>query len=87
MGFWGAVVIGVFRMDYFLIIVFAGFLGSIIDSIIGLLFQAKYKHDGQITDIESVEFVGGYRFVTNDMVNVLSNVIVVGICWFFIFKP
>lgn len=85
--FWGAVVIGVFRMDYFWVIVFAGFLGSLLDSIIGLLFQAKYKHDGQITDIESVEFVGGYRFVTNDMVNVLSNVIVVGICWFFIFKP
>jgi uncharacterized protein (TIGR00297 family) len=83
--FLGAVVIAVFRMDYFWIIVFAGFLGSIIDSIIGLLFQAKYKRDGQITDIESVEFVGGYRFVTNDMVNVLSNVVVVGICWFFIF--
>ena len=67
--------------------VFAGFLGSLLDSIIGLLFQAKYKRNGQITDIESVEFVGGYRFVTNDMVNDLSNVIVVGICWFFIFKP
>ena len=83
--FLGAIMIGVFRIDYFWIIVFAGFLGSIIDSIIGLLFQAKYKRDGQITDIESVEFIGGYRFVTNDMVNVLSNVIVVGICWFFIF--
>jgi len=83
--FLGAVVISVFRIDYFWIIVLAGFLGSIIDSIIGLLFQAKYKINGQVTDIESVEFVGGYRFVTNDMVNVLSNVIVVGICWFFIF--
>ena len=84
--FLGAFVIGVFWVEYFWLIVVFGFLGSIIDSIIGLLFQAKYKRDGQVTDIESVELVGGYRFVTNDMVNVLSNVIVVGICWFFIFN-
>jgi uncharacterized protein (TIGR00297 family) len=84
--FLGAVVIGVFWLEYFWLIVVSGFLGSIIDSVLGLLFQAKYKRDGQVTDIESVELVGGYRFVTNDMVNVLSNVIVVGICWFFIFN-
>jgi uncharacterized protein (TIGR00297 family) len=82
----GAVVIGFFRMDYFWIIVISGFLGSVLDSILGLLFQAKYKRNGQITDIESGELVGGYRFITNDMVNILSNVIVVGICWFFIFN-
>jgi len=82
----GAVVIGFFRMDYFWIIVISGFLGSVLDSILGLLFQAKYKRNGQITDIESGELVGGYRFITNDMVNILSNVIVVGICWFFVFN-
>jgi uncharacterized protein (TIGR00297 family) len=87
-GFWGALlgamIIGFFRMDYFLIILMSGFLGSILDSALGLLFQAKYKVNGQITDIESAEFIGGYRFVTNDMVNFFSNIIVVGICWFFI---
>jgi len=85
--FLGALIIGVFRMDYFWTIVFFGFLGSILDSVLGLIFQAKYKKNGQITDIESAEFVGGYRFMTNDMVNIISNVIVVGICWFFIFIP
>jgi uncharacterized protein (TIGR00297 family) len=80
--FLGAVVIAVFRMDYFWIIVISGFSGSIIDSIIGLLFQAKYKRDGQITDIESADFVGGYIFVSNDMVNVLSNLIVVLVLYF-----
>jgi uncharacterized protein (TIGR00297 family) len=83
----GALVIGVFKMDYFWIIVISGFLGSVLDSVLGLLFQAKYKRDGQITDLESVDLVGGYRFVTNDLVNVLSNLIVVGICWFFVYWP
>jgi uncharacterized protein (TIGR00297 family) len=85
--FLGAAVIAFFRMDYFWIIIISGFLGSILDSVLGLLFQAKYKINGQVTDIESDEFVGGYRFITNDMVNILSNMIVVGICWFFIFIP
>ncbi len=83
----GAVVIGFFRVEYFWLIVISGFLGSLLDSVLGLLFQAKYQRNGQITDLESGYLVGGYRFVTNDMVNILSNVIVVGICWFFIFKP
>lgn len=81
----GALVIGVFKMDYFWIIVISGFSGSVLDSVLGLIFQAKYKRDGQITDLESVDLIGGYRFVTNDLVNVLSNLIVVGICWFFVF--
>jgi uncharacterized protein (TIGR00297 family) len=80
----GAFIIGIFRMDFFWIIVIAGFLGSVLDSVIGLLFQAKYNCDGQISDIESEDLVSGYRFITNDMVNVLSNIIVVGICWYFI---
>jgi uncharacterized protein (TIGR00297 family) len=82
--FLGAFIIGIFRMDFFWIIVIAGFLGSVLDSVIGLLFQAKYNCDGQISDIESEDLESGYRFITNDMVNVLSNVIVVGICWYFI---
>ncbi len=80
----GAVTIGLFNQPYFWIIVISGFLGSVLDSILGLLFQAKYNRDGQITDIESGDLAGGYRFITNDTVNILSNVIVVGICWFFI---
>jgi uncharacterized protein (TIGR00297 family) len=83
----GSVAIGLFNLNYFWVIVIFGFIGSITDSILGLLFQAKYKTDGQITDIEGSDLVGGYHFVTNDMVNILSNIIVVIMCWLFVFIP
>jgi uncharacterized protein (TIGR00297 family) len=83
----GALAIACFRMDFLCLILTAGFCGSVLDSVIGLFFQAKYYFKGQISDNENGELIGGYKFMTNDMVNILSNIIIVGICWYIVFIP
>ena len=65
---------------YGLIISFGGFLGSIIDSLFGALFQAKYqeKDTGNIYEKKTLNkqtliLVSGFAIITNDMVNFLST--------------
>ena len=58
-----------------------GFTGSIIDSVLGELFQAKYI-DEHLEVVEtkhkqSEKLIHGYAWLDNNMVNLLSNVIVV----------
>lgn len=54
-----------------------GFLGMLLDSFIGELFQAKYqKHDGSYSD-QGIELVKGIRGFTNDTTNWVSNAITV----------
>ena len=64
-------------MDYGVIgIIIAGFSGCIIDSILGASLQAKYQtKDGQIVEYITKKeiLVNGYRWMTNDMVNLLST--------------
>jgi uncharacterized protein (TIGR00297 family) len=59
----------------------AGFVGCIVDSILGATFQAHYwdADRNQITEYESrnghtYRLVRGYRWIDNDVVNLLSNV-------------
>ncbi len=63
-----------------LILTFGGFLGAIIDSYLGALFQAKYKgvKTGILTEKkwlpnEGVILASGLAIITNDMVNLLST--------------
>lgn len=61
----------------FALVLLGGFLGSVVDSIIGELLQAKYDDGGTLTERRfngSAErrLVGGLRFMTNNLVNFLS---------------
>jgi uncharacterized membrane protein len=67
---------------YAILIFFCGFLGNIIDTIIGALFQQEYicKKCGIQTEkknhCQTVTIrIKGFPFVDNDMVNFLSGVI------------
>ncbi len=64
-----------------LIILIVGFSGSIIDSLLGLM-QAKYKdEDGKLYDDkgDGLTHVSGIAWINNNVVNVFSNLISVGI--------
>ncbi|MEL7162833.1 MAG: DUF92 domain-containing protein, partial [Bacteroidota bacterium] len=57
-------------------IIAAGFLGMLLDSLLGAAFQGKYRvaGTGELSDVagERNELVGGYAWMTNDLVNFLA---------------
>jgi len=74
---------------FWLVAVF-GFIGSILDSVLGVLFQAKYLDEmgNQVDSSESGRrsMAAGYRWVTNDVVNAVTGVLmllvaVMYLCW------
>ena len=77
-------------VSIFWLIAFFGFIGSILDSVLGVLFQAKYLDDSgnQVDSSESGRrsLTAGYRWVTNDVVNAITGVLmllvaVMYLCW------
>ena len=59
-------------------IIFSGFFAAIFDSIIGATFQGKYRTtDGCIIEIPSHEttLIAGYRWIDNDVVNLINTLI------------
>lgn len=67
---------------YFTICIVLGFLGSIIDSILGETIQVKYKSSNEeLVEVYSrdsnLSRVKGIPRVNNDVINLLSNIIVV----------
>jgi len=73
--FIGAFAIAFFGGNDFYSILFWGIMGSMIDSILGMLFQAKYINGGILSDRKEGELVKGFSFVTNDFVNFSSNIL------------
>jgi uncharacterized membrane protein len=67
-----------------LLILFSGVMGSLVDSILGSLFQPKFKTElGEIMDYGKKEdMISGVSFFSNDFVNFLSNVIVTALSYF-----
>ncbi len=60
---------------WFLIITIGGFLGTVLDSILGSIFQRKQQNtNGLFSDDESSGFT--WRYWSNDMVNLISLVLV-----------
>lgn len=66
----------------FLLVGGFGFLSNVLDSILGALLQVKYRApDGSITEVPMIDGVSlpkvsGIRFISNDVVNLLSVSIV-----------
>jgi uncharacterized membrane protein len=74
----------------FWIVVVFGFMGSVLDSVLGVLFQAKYMDEsGHLVDSSEggTRALGkGYRWVTNDVVNAVTGILmlvvaVMYLCW------
>jgi uncharacterized membrane protein len=74
---------------FWLVAVF-GFIGSILDSVLGVLFQAKYldemRNQVDSSDSGRRSMAAGYRWVTNDVVNAITGVLmllvaVMYLCW------
>ena len=61
------------------IISLAGFLGMLLDSLLGAAFQLKFQNPetGEFSDIVSLENTNpiGISWMTNDIVNLVSNLI------------
>lgn len=74
----------------FWIVVVFGFIGSILDSVLGVLFQAKYL-DEMGNQVDSSDngrrsMAAGYPWVTNDVVNAVTGILmllvaVMYLCW------
>ncbi len=67
-------------ISYIAVITLAGFVGSIVDSILGLTIQAQYydKSSDRIVEKEYLDgkklpLVRGFRIINNDKVNFISN--------------
>lgn len=71
--------------DAFFFIVACGIVGSLVDSMLGVLMQAKYRcpddADGLLVETPpcgaQAALVSGYAWVTNDAVNLMSGIAVV----------
>jgi len=67
---------------YSSIIAIAGFLGSIVDSYLGILIQEKYKQYNHDKIYEKVEnrknyiLTSGIKYIDNDMVNLISTLFI-----------
>jgi uncharacterized protein (TIGR00297 family) len=58
----------------------AGFTGMLVDSVLGALVQARYRAGERLVDEPDGEarLVAGWRWLDNDRVNLVSNVLVTG---------
>ncbi len=56
-----------------------GFLGMCLDSLLGSLFQVKYQKKGNFSDTKKsgYRYQSGLKWMTNDMVNLWSNSLIV----------
>ncbi|MCY7327051.1 MAG: DUF92 domain-containing protein [Saprospiraceae bacterium] len=69
-----------------------GFLGMLLDSVLGATLQARYRNEetGAFTDIPTNILHSGYPWMSNDAVNLLSNILTVVasflLIWYFLFK-
>jgi uncharacterized protein (TIGR00297 family) len=84
-GFIGSLVLAVCCYFIFSINIFQasliatiGFMGMLVDSILGSFFQAKYKDaNNLITESKTYTLVKGYTWCNNDVVNIASNSITI----------
>lgn len=75
-------------LPLFLMVVAAGFAGMLLDSLLGATLQGRYRNEetGAATDIATPVLQSGYRWMSNDGVNLLSNILItvaVAVCVYF----
>ena len=77
----------------FIIIVLSGFLGSIVDSILGASIQVKYKcpickkiTERKIHCKEKTKYERGIKWIDNNVVNLLSNLSVFLLLWLLLIR-
>jgi uncharacterized membrane protein len=71
-----------FTISTFALVALLGFVGSLIDSLIGDLWQSKYiSENGEKSDYEDANFTqkAGIDWLNNDMVNFFSGLLIVAI--------
>jgi uncharacterized protein (TIGR00297 family) len=69
------------------LIVLTGFAGMLFDSLLGAIFQARYQNDAGISDEQAgthTRLIKGFPWMSNDLVNLLSNVIVTALALVFL---
>jgi len=68
-----------FNPMYFKVVAFFGFAGMFLDSLLGSLFQIKYQKEDFFSDTKKMGFKyhSGLQWMTNDMVNLWSNGIII----------
>ena len=76
-----ALAFGALDFKWWLISSLIAFVGALFDSLLGSLLQAKYRCNicSKVTEQEShcgeaAELVSGFKFITNDLVNLISSV-------------
>jgi uncharacterized protein (TIGR00297 family) len=96
-GLAGALVMGlagwVLTFDHLDLIIAGGFIGMLLDSVLGSMLQAGYLINGKWSDLPSVKNLDlplkGFKWMTNDLVNLCSNLIITlffGLILFFLWK-
>lgn len=80
LGFW---LVPGLQMRTALLLTCAGWSGMFVDSLLGAWFQARYRTSSGTEGDTGTVLVGGFRWMTNDAVNLLSNVLVL-VAWYLI---
>jgi uncharacterized protein (TIGR00297 family) len=78
--FYSTIIYFIFSLSitHTIIIAFIGFTGMLLDSILGSVVQAKYKTtNGIIVETENGKLIKGFAWCTNDVVNIMSNLIAI----------
>ena len=69
-----------FDLRFFITVIIIGFIGMLIDSILGSLIQAKYLNNNIITESgKKEELISGFHWIDNDKVNFLSILITISV--------
>lgn len=79
--FCNLLIFDVLNVDFILKITLLGTFGMLLDSVLGATLQARFRKDNLETDIEIPDstLANGMRWFDNDVVNVVSNALLVGL--------
>ncbi len=80
----GLVFVRDLRMGTALLLTFGGWSGMLVDSLLGAWLQARYRTSSGSEGDTGKNLIGGFRWMTNDVVNLLSNGLVLAVAGYLI---